>query len=232
MKTLEAILKGFVVGVTVVCAGWFGGASPAEAIQISTMEWEFNSATSNLKCHPPHNECGGILAANEAALGLPAGSIRLIGKFDGISAGGGSFIDAQAPFNGAGIDLETDWSCDALGCTLTMNFEDLAFDWQIVKIIAKDGSSIKDGVFVRSNPLLTSGVDDIQQAFIPDSERNQWLTSGDETCTSTSDCNNGRYSHIYVFGIRTVPTIPQPGTLMLLATGLVGFGAAAWKRRP
>ena len=243
---LPSTLRALVVLVGAVVL--FVGAS-AEAVQTSIMDYEATiTATEsavNLKCHPPHNECGDIIAANELLLGLPAGSIQLIGKIGSTSDGNPVAFETdtvQSPFNGVGVDLEPSWVCVDTGgltdgCTLTLNFEDLENDWQIVKIIAKTGkigsssADDKDGVFVRSNGLLTTGIEDLQAAFISEAERDAWFAA----IGGTGD--NGKYSHLWVFGVESTPEeeqeekVPEPGTVMLLGVGLLGLGAAIRGRR-
>jgi hypothetical protein len=205
------------------------GVGQAEAVQTAVMDFEFLAGADNLKCQSPHDECDAIVAANEVSLGLPAGSIELIGK---LATPGATFSELQSPFNGAGVDLNPSWTCDASGCAVQLDFSDLGFDWQIVKIVAKAGwgnfgATEQDGVFVRSNPLSGQPVDDIQRALITADAIEAWF---DAANLPENRQNVGRFSHIWIFGVRSEQTVPEPTTLLLLGLGLAGLSTIARRR--
>ena len=218
------------IGVAAVSVIVAFGVGQAEAVQTAIMDFEFLAGADNLKCQAPHNECTSIVAQNEQTLGLPSGSIELIGK---LATPGATFSELQAPFNAPGVDLSPSWTCDSTGCTVQLDFSDLEFDWQIVKIIAKAGwgnfgATEQDGVFVRSNALFGPPVDDIQQAKLPSSAIEAWF---DTANLPENRQNTGRFSHIWIFGVRSESTtVPEPTTLLLLGLGLTGTAMAA--RRP
>ena len=205
------------------------GVGHAEAVQTAIMDFEFLAGADNLKCQAPHNECDAIVAANEDSLGLPAGSIELIGK---LATPGATFSELQSPFNEPGVNLNPSWACDSSGCAVQLDFSDLEFDWQIVKIIAKAGwgnfgATEEDGVFVRSNPLFGAPVDDIQRALITADAIEAWF---DTANLPENRQNVGRFSHIWIFGVRSEQTVPEPTTLVLLGLGLAGLAVAGRRR--
>src|SRR6185503_7317791 len=108
--------------------------------------------------HCQDGGCESIISANEALLaqaGFGAVNIQLIGKFTPTGDVAG-WSELAAPF--VGHDFNESWICDETnGCTLTVDFSGLNLDWQIVKLIAKDGKVTNalggDGDFLRTNAL-------------------------------------------------------------------------------
>ena len=225
------MLRKLLVGLAMVVAVCAAGSGTAKADQISEMVYT-QIVGDNLNCSQD-DECASIMAANEILMGLPAGSIQVIGKF---TPSTGVLTDLGAPF--VGHDLNESWVCDEVtGCMLSLDFSSFDFDWQIVKIIMKDGKVTNplggDGDFIRSNmPLETAGnVDDIQFAHVSIAQRDIWLNEICAPGTPGCSLNNGRYSHFWVFGVRTEgTTVPEPATLVLLGMSVIAVGAVARKR--
>ena len=211
--------------IVALSAWWINPPMAAADQQVNLLFVDsYPAAGDNPNCSK--GECADIIADNAGILGIDPAQIQLIGKLDGISGGsttdtieGGVFPFSSTPVDGT-------WECDGAGCTLTIDFSALALDWQIVKIIAKDGNDIAIGDFLTEG-LLQGPLDDVQSAFISTAEIQAWCA---DNPGFPGSCTFGKFSHIYVFGVNQQRQVPEPGTLMLLGLGIAGLGAVARRR--
>ena len=75
--------------------------------------------------------------------------------------------------------------------------------------------------------MFGAPVDDIQRALITADAIEAWF---DTANLPENRQNVGRFSHIWIFGVRSEQTVPEPTTLVLLGLGLAGLAVAG--RRP
>jgi hypothetical protein len=192
-------------------------------------------SNASLSCGP--GDYAALVAANETLMGLPAGSIDPIGKFDGgletvgidlpFSQNGG----VSSPFTGATgtVEVATVGGVEGLLFTIDVVGE-LANSWTIVKIAVKQ-ANLGEGNFVAFGPgsVLALPSNGDLTAFIPKSEYGLYsFNIHPKTGEKTTILD---VSHWTAFGVQSTTTVPEPTTLLLLGLGVVGAGIAARRMR-
>ena len=235
VRTLKAAAAVGLVGAMLVWAG------PAHAVAINNLAFEGPAFIGDGPGGSSSQaQTDTIVAANEVKLGLLPGTIDLIGE---ITLGLTTTTFTQA----VGSNFTSSMFQGITGCTVSdckgafqvnFDFAGLDKDWQIVKIVQSGGPAQWAKGAWGTDTLQAGPLSDLQSGSV---SLQEWLdyTASAKTvsgCSGTQPpvgCNHDLGNpiwHMFVFGVGTQTSVPEPGTLMLLGLGLIGAGAAARKK--
>lgn len=166
-----------------------------------------------------------VLAQNESDLGLPAGSIQEIGKFNvGGSWDNGVFgANALTSFTCSGgndpchsFSFQFDPTAESLVGEIPLS------DWTLVKIAMKIGNTGGEDSDLSGHGFWVVGDGEIDGDLISFSDFDAF---GDDI-----DKSNGN-SHIHFFGVQTTRDVSEPGVIALFGIGLIGLGFTRRRRK-